>query len=192
MSGIKFLKNFIKNPTTIGAVWPTGPSLAKEMVSNIKSDPNSFVAEIGPGTGAITKFIVDAVHNKNNFFAVELNNEFCIHLEDVFPGVMFYNDSASNLPSILKEKELNEGLDAVISGLPWAAFPIKIQISILEAIFESLKPGGKFNTFAYLQGLYLPTGIKFRKLISSYFSEIETSRVVWNNIPPAIVYRCKK
>ena len=192
MSGIKFLKNFVKNPTTIGSIWPTGPSLAKEMLRNIKTDSNSSIAEIGPGTGAITKFIINSINKDANFFAIELNTEFCFHLEKIFPNTKIYNDSASNLSKILSEKELIDNLDVVISGLPWASFPHKLQISILEAISENLKHGGQFNTFAYLQGLYLPTGIKFKKLLSNYFSEIKTSRIVLNNIPPAIVYMCTK
>ena len=191
MSGIKLLKNFIKNPTAIGAIWPTGPSLAKEMIKNINGDNNSYIAEIGPGTGAITKFAIESVSNRNNFFAVEINPEFCTYLKEIYPDIKLYNDSASNLSKILDNMNITK-LDVIISGLPWATFQEELQISILEAVSKSLKKGGQFNTFAYLQGLYLPTGIRFRKLLSSYFDEIITSRVVWNNIPPAIVYTCKK
>ena len=52
MSGIKFLKNFIKNPTTVGAVWPTGPALAQEIIRDLDSYTNKNIVEIGPGTGA--------------------------------------------------------------------------------------------------------------------------------------------
>ena len=57
---------------------------------------------------------------------------------------------------------------------------------------ELLSEGGYFATFAYLQGLMLPAGIRFRKLLNELFSEVTTSRVVWKNLPPALVYRCRK
>jgi phosphatidylethanolamine/phosphatidyl-N-methylethanolamine N-methyltransferase len=192
MSGIKFIKNFIKNPTSTGAIWPTGPALAIEMLRNIKTNPTSSIAEIGPGTGAITKFIIKAINKDSNFFAVELNDEFCFYLKKNFPNIKLFNDTASNLPQIIKKEKSIEKLDVVISGLPWAAFSQTLQESILTGISESLKIGGRFNTFAYLQGMYLPTGIKFRKMLSKHFTEVKMSRIIWNNIPPAIVYMCKK
>ncbi|MCF7790970.1 MAG: methyltransferase domain-containing protein [Victivallales bacterium] len=193
MSGIKFFKNFIKNPGKVGAVWPTGHSLANEIIGNLYNSSNLKIAEIGPGTGAVTKYIYSKnIHKENNFLAVEINNEFYDHLKEQFPRLKIYNDCATNLPKILKEDENIAELDAVISGLPWASFPEELQVSLLDAIIECLKPKGTFNTFAYLQGLVLPAGKKFRKLLDNYFAEIKTSRIVWNNVPPAIVYMCKK
>ena len=83
--------------------------------------------------------------------------------------IKLYNDNAANLSDILAKIEHISELDAVISGLPWASFPEKIQIAILDAVYDNLKSGGIFNTFAYLQGLFLPTGMRFRKLLNRYF-----------------------
>ncbi len=38
----------------------------------------------------------------------------------------------------------------------------------------------------------MPAGKKFKKNLGKYFSTVETSGVVWRNIPPAIMYRCVK
>ena len=48
----------------------------------------------------------------------------------------------------LKPKDV----DCVLSGLPWAIFSKDLQRRILEQVASVLKPGGKFATFAYLQG----------------------------------------
>jgi phospholipid N-methyltransferase len=55
-----------------------------------------------------------------------------------------------------------------------------------------LGDGGYFTTFAYLQGLLLPAGQRFKKLLNKSFRQVTVSRVIWANVPPAIVYRCKK
>ena len=47
-------------------------------------------------------------------------------------------------------------------------------------------------TFAYVHGAGLPWGRSFRRLLERSFSEVRTSPVVWRNLPPAIVYRCRK
>ena len=45
---------------------------------------------------------------------------------------------------------------------------------------------------AYLQGLMFPNGQRFRRLLGEVFRGVEISPVVWKNIPPAFVYRCRK
>jgi phospholipid N-methyltransferase len=55
-----------------------------------------------------------------------------------------------------------------------------------------LRPGGQFVTFAYLHGLPLPAGRRFANRLPEYFSEISRSRTVWMNLPPALVYRCRR
>ena len=53
-------------------------------------------------------------------------------------------------------------------------------------------PGGQFATFAYLQGLLLPAGQRFKDKLAQSFSKVEKSPTVWRNLPPAFVYRCTK
>ena len=95
------------------------------------------------------------------------------------------------LDVMLKDRALPKA-DVVISGLPFAIFPEELQEKILQGVLRSLVPGGTFATFAYLQGVILPAGVRFRKKLESTFPEVTTSQIVWNNMPPAFVYRCRK
>ena len=45
-------------------------------------------------------------------------------------------------------------------------------------------------TFAYLQGLLLKAGKRFRKRLDDTFANVRRSPTVWWNLPPAFVYRC--
>ena len=90
----------------------------------------------------------------------------------------------------LCEKEGVSSVEVILSGLPWASFPKELQDRCLEAMFSVLPPGGRFATFAYLQGLMLPAGKRFRKLLDEHFSSVEISPTAWKNLPPAFVYRC--
>ena len=83
-------------------------------------------------------------------------------------------------------------IDAVLCGLPWASFPESLQREIMEAMLSMLAPGGKFATFAYWQGVILPAGMRFSRLLSETFSSVERSPTVWRNLPPAFVYRCTR
>ena len=185
------LGQFLKKPLTTGAVCASSESLAKELTDSIGLENAVSAAELGPGTGAVTKIILGRIPEKCRFFTVELNPDVISVFQQNFPSVTVYNDSAANLPELIHRENLT-ALDAVISGLPWAVFPDELQEQILESILQTLKPGGCFTTFAYLQGLLLPSGMKFRKKIENMFSRVEKSPVVWNNFPPAFVYRCRK
>jgi len=85
MSGIKFLKNFIKSPGTIGAIWPSSPFLAKMITSDIGLEKAPVIVELGPGTGVFTSRILDMKKAKSKFFAVELNKELYDAFKMKFP-----------------------------------------------------------------------------------------------------------
>ena len=191
MSGRWFLlKQFLRHPLQVGAIAPSGPALCRELVSWL-DDRRGAVAELGPGTGVVTREILRTQTPGSRFFAVELDKDICSALQNDLPDLKLYNADACQLPELCRLEKI-EKLDAVVSGLPWAAFPSELQHAILSAITGSLKTGGKFSTFAYLQGMVLPAGKRFRHLLEEYFSQVDVSEVVWNNLPPAVVYRCIK
>ena len=191
MSGTKFLKNFIKSPGTIGAVCPSSAFLAKLITSDIGVEKASAIVELGPGTGVFTSRILHIKKADSKFFAVELNRNFYDAFKLKFPNVKIYNENATELSSMIRRDNI-ESVDAIICGLPWAAFPAQLQDDLLNAISDVLSPGGCFTTFAYLQGLLLPAGMRFKKTLKTHFSSVETSRTEWRNLPPAFVYRCYK
>ena len=191
MSHIKFLKSFVKKPGEIGAVMPSSRFLAHAITSEIGLDKASAIAELGPGTGAFTKIIIENINHNTHFFVVERNKDIFEHFQETFPDVTAYNCCASDLKEIVSKEGISS-LDIVISGLPWAAFPAKIQIAIINSVIETLTENGVFTTFAYLQGLMLPAAHRFKALLKNKFSVVKTSKVVWRNTPPAFVYRCRK
>lgn len=185
------LGQFLLRPRTTGAIWPSSPSLCRTLAGEIGIEKAASVVELGPGTGAATGIILEAICPDARFFAIELNEEVAKPFRQRFPEVTLYNESAANLPALLKKENLTH-VDVIVSGLPWASFPDSLQEELLDAIYAALPENGSFATFAYLQGTLLPTGMKFRKRLAKYFKSVQTSQVVWMNLPPAFVYRCTK
>lgn len=182
---------FLRKPLTTGAICPSSAYLARQMVNGMGVENARVVVELGPGTGAITGAILKEMVEDALFFAVELNESVLPVFRKRFPSQKVYHDSASNLPRILSSLNLAHA-DVILSGLPWASFPEHLQDELLGAICQALPDGGRFATFAYLQGTVLPAGIRFRHKLKDFFRLVETSEVVWRNIPPAFVYRCRK
>ena len=63
---------------------------------------------------------------------------------------------------------------------------------LLGAVQDVLHPGGRFTTFAYVQGLLLPPARRFEKLLRAQFPQVRRTRVVWRNLPPAFAYVATK
>ena len=192
MSRWQFVKQFCREPKRIGAIAPSSSKLARRMLQPINFSRLKVIVEYGSGTGAFTRQVVERIDpEKTLFFGFELNEQMNRIACESVPGIKIFQDSASEIRKYLRKYGVKHA-DAVISGLPWAVFSEELQDDILYETAASLKRGGIFTTFAYLHGLLLPSGIRFRRKLERYFSEVKTSPVVWNNIPPALVYWCRK
>ena len=182
---------FLSNPGQVGAFCASSKALSVEMTRHIGMENARTVVELGPGTGAITGEIIPRLAEEAKFIAIELDEDMAENLRHIFPRAVICCGCASSLPEILQQNGCSCA-DAVISGLPWAIFPERLQDEILGAVIEALPSGGYFSTFAYIQGVMLPAGIRFRRRLESLFSKVETSPIIWRNFPPAFVYRCQK
>ena len=182
---------FLRHPGQVGAFCPSSRFLAVEMTRKIGMEDARTVVELGPGTGAITREILPRLRGDARFLAVELDSGMAASLRSAFPRADVRCGSAAELPQIL-EISGSPRADVILSGLPWAVFPPDLQDAILDGVTSGLAPGGAFATFAYIQGVVLPAGIRFRRKLEHLFREVECSPVVWRNLPPAFVYRCRK
>ena len=188
---IAFLRNFLRNPSTIGAVAPSGDGLAKLMVDSVDWDNTRTAIEYGPGTGVFTERIAKTMRPATKFFAIEQSADLATLTRTRVPGVTVYQDSVVNVVEICPRESV-EQVDALLCGLPWASFPESLQRECFDAMLKVLRPGGTFATFAYWQGLMLPAGLRFRSLLKQTFGEVKHSPTAFRNLPPAFVYRCKR
>ena len=187
MNLIQFLKQFVLHTAKTGAVAPSSEGLADLITETAGLHSASAVIEFGAGTGIFTEKILQKISDETRFFALEINPDFVKATRKRCPEAVVYQDSAANAKKYLDELGINE-CDCIICGLPWAAFSEELQNELLDTIIDVLKPGGKFLTFAYLQGLLLPAGMRFKKKLSTRFNSVTKTRTIWLNFPPAFVY----
>ncbi len=192
MSAAAFFREYLKNWKTVGAVAPSSPALAKMMVEMTEVRRARSVLEIGPGTGAFTKAIAAEKPSSADYLGIEVNADFTRRLMAAFPGLRFANAPAQEF-DFASEAGHSEGrYDVIISGLPWAAFPPSLQTAILDHVLPHLAEGGRFATFAYWGFHLLPAGRRFRALLHERLPGVEITRVVWRNLPPAMVYVARR
>jgi len=182
-----FLRGFLAGPLATGAIAPSSRALAELITDEARLEQARVVVEFGPGTGVVTEQILAKLPAGATFFAMEVNGSFVEATRGRCPGARVIHDSAVNVQGYLHETGVIS-CDCIVCGLPWAAFPEGLQDDLLGVIEECLSPGGRFLTYAYLQGLLLPAGQRFKKKLHERFPVVRKTPTVWGNLPPAFVY----
>lgn len=185
---IEFIKAAVKNPMQVSTVFPTSKNLAETIISHVDLKRAESVVELGAGTGAITKHLFAHLSSKEKYLGVELNSSMVEFLRQEFSGVHFEAGPAENLLQWVPEN----GVDIVISSLPWSLFNDNIQDRTINAILKSLKPGGVFITYICVHALTYRQAGAFLKRLNNGFSDVYQSPLEWRNIPPAYIFKSTK
>lgn len=181
-------KAAINKPLEVSTIFPTSSYLANFLLDQMNPELKGSIAELGPGSGAITRHLRPRLHDPKDYFGLEVNEEMVSFLSEKFPNLKFLNAKADD---ILKYSEPGQ-LSHVISSLPWTVFPSEMRRKTLKEIHHALQPKGRFLTYMCLNAAIYPQAHQFFKEINGLFSKVEKTKVEWRNIPPAFVYICTK
>lgn len=184
LNRIKFFQEALKNIKTLGTVTPSSRFLSKKMLRKIDFANADVIVELGPGNGAITKFILENLSSKTKLICFEINDNFYNQLEELnHPQLIVLKASAEKIEKELKKLNINK-VDYIISSLPLTIIPEEISDEILEKSFKILIKNGTFIQYQYSLTYFKKLKKVFKEAISLEFEPL--------NIPPAFIYRCKK
>jgi phosphatidylethanolamine/phosphatidyl-N-methylethanolamine N-methyltransferase len=174
-----FLKSVYRDPTRAGALAPSSSALSKRIASRVRHDV-SHVLEIGAGTGAFTRALLERGIPPGRVWAVEIDPSLASFLEQQFPAVHVLCGNAVDLAALLPSS-VQGRIDTVVSGVPMRNFSRQERREIVASILQTLRPGGEFLQFTY----------GFRSPIETKGLSLKAERLgrVWNNLPPAAVWR---
>src|SRR6478735_8657845 len=104
---VQFLRTYLRNPQTVGSVTPSSRYLARALTEHISSSV-SCVAELGPGTGSVTRAILERAGSATSVVAFETEPLFCAWLQRavVDPRLRILNAPAEELMAYLTELHL--------------------------------------------------------------------------------------
>jgi len=174
-------------------------------VQSIPDCENKRVLEVGCGTGAFTKEILKKLQDGDEFHIVELSSDFCKVVEKSLLE-QFRKDNPNirvvlhNAP--IEDSGLDEKFDAIICGLPFNNFPLKLVQQVFDVMFGLLKGGSELAYFEYLGMLKLKRMFGFpairretkqrtADINSRYIKQSGSHQLVWRNIPSCKVVRLK-
>ena len=173
---IRFFKGWIDGPKRVGAILPTSAYTARRMASLINPRSGLPVLELGPGTGVITKAILQRGVPAKDVVAIEYSSDFYQHLTQTHPDVRFINGDAFDLDRTLGELN-DQQFDSVISGIPLLNFPMQARIDLLESLLDRMAPGRPVVQISY--GPVSPIVARPERYHIQHFD------FVVRNIPPA-------
>ena len=173
---IRFFKGMVSQPKNVGAIVPTSATTARRMASIINPHSNLPVLELGPGTGVITKAILNRGIKAADITAIEYSTDFYQQLLHNFPGVRFINGDAFDLGETLKEMP-DQMFDCVISAVPLLNFPMAARIKLIDDLLDRLPPGRPVLQISY--GAVSPI------VAQPHLYHIRHFDFVMRNIPPA-------
>ena len=188
---LTFWRRALLNQSQLGAVMPSSSRLGAALVAPLSPERDLTVVELGPGTGAVSGQIARRMAGPARHLAVEIDPVMAAWLRAARDDVDVVTGDATDLPEILAARDLTS-IDVVVSSLPWTLFDAESQATILAAVSRALSPEGAFTTFGYVTGLWLPSARRFRRLLRDTFEEVITTAPVWRNMPPAVVYVCRR
>lgn len=150
---LAFVRQALKDIHHTGSVWPSSPQLAKVMTKNLRAARgNRRVLEVGPGTGPFTKHILKALRAGDEFHMVEINEQFCSHLERELLAPYRRQANAATVHlhcAPIEDAPLTGKFDFIVCGLPFNNFPPSLVRNILHQLMGLVREGGELAYFEY-------------------------------------------
>ncbi|MBL8831923.1 MAG: methyltransferase domain-containing protein [Rhodospirillales bacterium] len=163
----------------VGAVLPSSASLARLVARQVHPEDGQCVVELGPGTGPVTKALLEAGVPADRLFVIEIDAALSAHLRREFPHVNVIQGDATRLKDLLPAGWIGK-VACVISGIPMLPLPVEVQRALTDAAFEVMAPGGEILQYTYSLASPIkekPLGLKGRR-----------RGIAMLNLPPAWVW----
>lgn len=182
---MNFFVHFLKNLKATGAVAPSSKFLAQNLSKPLKqrlganhSNPLNIL-ELGPGTGPLTKELVQLIRPQDKLDLVELQKGFYEMIQEKYTSdnVCIHHTDILNFNAEVK-------YDFIFSSLPYENMPLSVSKKIWHKKLSLCASESYISYFKYLN---------FRKFKYDFEQEIVekyrcNKKIIVRNIPPAKLY----
>ena len=177
-----FICELLCAPLRVGAPFPSGRCLA-DSLTRMVTPAHSPVIELGPGTGVLTRRLIERGIAEDKLVLIESGRRFVRCLRQHYPLASVLHADASEIsawPNRLKA-------GAVISSLPLRTISEERICKILRYSVQNMRSDGAIYQFTYL-----PTTPVSKSVLSNLGLEAEFLEMVVRNSPPAFVFKISK
>lgn len=172
-----FAGRALASPRRFGAILPSGSALGQAMARMVRG---RAIVELGPGSGSITRHLLNGLGSEGRILALELDERIAAHLQQHLfdPRLSIQVGDASRLDGWLSDLGWG-GADSIVSGIPFQALSVLARDEILSSARRSLAPTGRFIAFQY--------GLRLLPTFRRHFRRVRVIGPIWRNLPPAYV-----
>lgn len=195
-----FLRESFRKLRVTASVLPSSRFLATAMLKQVDFRKVRNLVELGAGTGVITQEILRRMTPDSRLFALEINRNFVRHLRTccLDTRLTVLHVDASDLLNQLAAHNAGT-IDAVISSLGLTGMKSEHRTRIVRQVEACLAPTGIMMQFQYVTSLTPVPDLPNRQLrrfqegefLRRYFPSVST-KPVFLNLPPALVFTCRK
>ena len=180
MTSIRFVRTWLRNPRSTGALLPSSESLANALVAALPDDDYDLVIELGTGEGSVTRQLA-ARFGGERVLGVELDSSLAMLARAQAPEATVIVGDACQLPQLLN-RGAAVGKTAVVSCLPLITMP-RARHRVLRAVHSLIAPHGHLVQFTYAP--WEPYPARERRMFG--LAGARAGRVL-RNVPPATVW----
>lgn len=201
-----FWREFRQTFHSTGAVLPSGRALASALASRVVANGRPRrILEVGPGTGAVTRWIIARMGPDDRLDLVELNARFAAVLRDRLQKDPRWNavaDRVRVLQMPVEELDADRRYEVLVSGLPLNNFSCAAVGQILKQFHRLAAPEASLSFFEYVavrkaKALFSRSVERRRlagieQLLQREFAAWKVGRkCVLTNVPPAWVHHLR-
>ena len=181
MKNIQFIKESLKSLKEVGTVFPSSKFIVEKMVAPINFEKKIIILELGPGSGVITKKLLEKMSYDSQLICFETNKKFYQELKKINDKKMvLINKSAEKMKLYLDEFEI-EKVNYIVSSVPLVSLSKETTNKILSVSVEILGKSGKLIQLQYTKLL--------DKKLKSYYNQIDIQFTPKYYLP-AFIYTC--
>lgn len=174
-----FLRSWFGAPLRTGAQRPSGRALARAMARWVDPCAPGLVLELGPGTGPVTRALLERGIAPERLLLIEANPQFCDLLRLRHPDCRLLQGDALAVPRALRRQQ-PPPVSAVVSSLPLMAMAPRVRLRLLHDCLRLMGPQGRFIQFTYASRSPVP--LRGARVSAS------VSPRIWRNLWPAKVW----
>lgn len=189
---MSLFSEFLRAPAAVASVTPSSDFLGDAMIAPVDfTQPRRLIVELGPGTGPVTRRILQRMRPDGLLLAFERNPALAAQLRADLPDarLIVVEADAIDIARQVTALGFTDCVDAVVSTLPlFGTFPAAVADQIVDGVADVLRAcDGVFTQVKYATTF---TGRDPTPALKRRFQSV-TRTYEPLNVPPAYVYAAR-
>ncbi|MFD1104786.1 class I SAM-dependent methyltransferase [Sphingobium olei] len=178
------IREFLRRPNLVGSAFPASRYLVKALLQPVDWMNARVVVEFGPGTGPLSRALLERMPRDSRLVAIDLSRRFTRHLRRTIEDsrLLAVPAPAASADLILEKHGLGSA-DLIVTGIPFSTMSAEEGARTLDTSARILQRRGALLAYQ-MRSTIAP-------LLAERFGGVETS-YVWRNIPPCHIYRAER